>query len=241
MLKKIIFIWFCIVGFSMALNAQYYRRVATYPTWYIGADTGVNWFLGEGNNPMKSSNYFSVIQNAGLMERVSVGYNMNPIIGFRSFLGLTLHSWPDVRVKNTDNTYLIRTFQAENLTVDLMVNLTNLVGTFNRHRIFELFAFGGGGIANRDRAVLVDANMNNAYDPIITMIGRAGLQGNFRLSSELDLNFLVEGNLVNDNYNGYVYGLPVDLYGGLTVGVSYHFVTDRMKTWKIPVHKRRRY
>jgi outer membrane protein OmpA-like peptidoglycan-associated protein len=70
-------------------------------------------------------------------------------------------------------------------------------------------------VEHRDKANFT----SDFYSPVI----RAGFQGDFRLSSTVNLNLIADGNLVGDKFNDYVSQFPYDLYAALSVGVTFHF------------------
>ena len=200
------------IGLSFTVQAQYKKDVAYKPQIYIGVNAGLNSYWGEGvpqyiiKNPLAS---------LGPLFRLNMGYNISPYFGVRSFLGFVGHNWPNDPINN--NSVLF--FNAENLTVDFMVNLSN-VFYYKQVRSFNLYLFGGAGAAFRNPAPLLPGSF-------LTPILRGGLQGDIALTKTLDLNVSGELNLVTDAFNGYpptgFDGMPFDLYPALSVGLTYHF------------------
>lgn len=206
------------LGFVFVANSQQVLKTTTdpfRPGWNIGVNGGFNLYFAEGNNFLNPNqgSYFSLPDNSGLMGRFALGYNFTPTIGLRGMLGFSQHYWPDVLVTNLDGSYLVRSFGAQNLTADVMVNLSNWWDGYNPKRLIDVSIFAGGGVGYRNKA--------NFTSDWITGIGRVGIQGDIRLTDRLDLNLLGELNFVGDNYNDYVVSVPVDIYSAVTVGLTY--------------------
>ena len=195
---------------TITVGAQKISGFIFKPDTYIGANVGLNTFLGEGCST------YSKIQSTGFIGRATIGYNLSPVIGIRSFMGYASHNWPDSRLRSSDGSLKTVSFDAQMLTVDLTVNLSNWLSYYNRNRTFDLSVFAGTGVTHRNKAAF-----NN---DLISYLGRGGLQGDFHLSSFIDLNLIAETNFTGDNYNNYKVGfLPFDVYTAFTVGLSYHF------------------
>ena len=195
---------------TIAVGAQKISGFIFKPDAYIGANVGFNTFFGEGCST------YSKTQSSGFIGRATVGYNLTPVIGVRSFMGYASHNWPDSRLRSSDGSLKTVSFDAQMLTVDLTVNLSNWFSYYNRNRTFDLSVFAGTGITHRDKATF--------SNDLFSSIGRGGLQGDFHLSSFIDLNLIAETNFTGDNYNNYKRGfLPFDVYTAFTVGLSYHF------------------
>lgn len=215
---------FMLLG-SFTLNAQTASTTSSVkspfqPGWYVGANGGWNLYLAEGNNffDKNKPSYVSLKDNSGFLGRLALGYNFTPTIGLRGMMGYSYHYWPDTRFKNPDGSYVVDSWGAENLTADLMVNLSNWWGGYNPKRLLDISLYAGPGFAHRDKA--------NFPSDFYTLIGRGGVEGDFRLTSRLDLNLMAELNAVGDNYNNYVVTFPLDVYGAITVGLTYTLGKD---------------
>lgn len=193
---------------SVTASSQHSSRgVSAYifhPEWYSGANAGLNSYWAEGMGGYIKTQPLSTI---ALMGRFTAGYNFTPVLGVRGMLGYAGHSW-------AQSTPAI-VFGAENLTVDVTANLSNLKGGYNLHRRFDFSVFAGLGGAYRDKSV---------FNPdIISLVTRGGLQADYHFNKVIDINLIAELNIVSDNYNGTpVENPPFDLYPALTVGVTYH-------------------
>jgi len=83
-MKKVIATILCL-GFVFVTYSQQTEKInsGTYqPGWYLGANAGVNWFMGEGDNifSLKQDNIFSLRGNIGFIGRAVVGYDFNHVI-----------------------------------------------------------------------------------------------------------------------------------------------------------------
>lgn len=206
--------------FLFNINSQEIKKTEPdvfIPGWRAGANIGLNIFLAEGNKFYQTSKPFVVTfdDNVGFGERIELAYDFTSFFGLRGFLGDSQHYWPDIRYKNPDGSFQIVSLGSETLTVDMMLNLSNGLGGYRPHRFFNFLLFGGGGLEHRDEGNFT----SDYYTPVI----RAGFQGDFRLSSTINLNLIGDGNLVGDKFNNYVSQTPFDLYAALSVGVTFHF------------------
>ncbi len=221
-MKKILLTIMC---FVIILNTTSQETVKNnsepfLPGWYAGVNGGVNLFFSEGNNFFKMKTiltYFSLLDNAGLLGRVAIGYNFTQVVGIRAMGGLSQHNWPDVQDLNSDGSYIVKQIGAQNLTADLMVNLSNWMAGYDSNRLVDISIFAGGGLTHRNKGFFTK--------DCITGIGRGGLQGDVRLTNRLDLNLIGELNAVGDDYNKAPLHteVPVDVYAALTVGLTYRF------------------
>ena len=208
-LKKLV-VTLLLFAFIITVKAQKISGFIFKSDAYIGANVGLNTFLAEG------STTYSKTQSSGFIGRSTIGYNLSPVIGVRGLMGYASHNWPDFRFRSSDGSLRLVSFDAQMLTVDLTVNLSNWLSYYNRNRTFDLSVFAGTGVTHRNKAAF-----NN---DLISYLGRGGLQGDFHLSSFIDLNLIAETNFTGDNYNNYKVGfLPFDVYTAFTVGLSYHF------------------
>ena len=210
MKKTIILI--LILNHIINANSQSYRITSTLfkPGWYVGVNGGLNMYIAEGNEfwyPNKPY-IFSIKDNGGFVAHAVVGYEFTPLWGLRGSVGYLQHNWPDIRINQ------IIPFNAENLTGDVTLNLSNWWWKSNPRRLVSLTAFGGIGLAHREKANFP----NDFYAGIL----RGGIQGDFHLSRTMDVNLSAEGNFVDDNYNNYVAHTPFEMYAVLTFGVTYH-------------------
>ena len=213
MLKKIIIV--LLLGYSSFAGAQQAKVFSTKifkPDMYIGANTGLNIYVGEAYKGYLFSNPLSAI---GIIERATIGYNITKVLGVRSFIGYTNHNWPYTdtitHINKTSN------FSSAHLTIDLTYNLSNRIASYNLNRPLDISLFAGAGVSRSLQADFI-------ADPL-SIIVHGGLQADYRLTPFLDLNLTGDLNFVPDNYNGSGNNgtPPFDIYPSLTVGITYHF------------------
>lgn len=223
------FVLFALFMFSVVVNAQYSKTVTYTSNFYIGANIGLNYFAGDGVQTYLKTN---TMDPFGYVGRITIGYTITPVIGVRSFFGHSQYNWPDIYQSGKLNPpYTVLSFGAENITLDLMINLTNWWGGYKNDPGFNLSVFAGGG-----GALLLK---NTAYSKF-ALIGRGGLQGDFHLNSNLDLNLIGEVNAAGNNYNDYDNGnrsLPYDVFPVLSVGITYYLYNKCLKYRRIPAKK----
>lgn len=202
-----------LAGLSFVSNAQYQGDRSFRPHFYAGANAGVNSYWGEDYKTYMLEHADKTVE---LIGRVALGYDFTPVLGLRGFVGYTTHNWP-----NTNNNYAVQSFNSMNFTLDLTLDITNMVGGYDYNQAFNLVVFGGAGAGNQFTSKLP------------TYIVRGGLQGNFHLSKYLDLNLIGENNIVRDEYNdGRNTDTPIDVYPAITIGLTYHIKTEKHKTYK---------
>lgn len=195
-----------VCAFTINTNAQK-RRVSAYmfkPHWFTGGNLGANTYAGEGWGS------YSPFQSMGFVGRVAGGYNLSPVLGFRAMAGYATHTWPDIRFSNMN-----LTFGAENITADILINMSNLIQGYYLVRPLDISLYGGLGFSHRDKAIFVT--------DLSTYLGRGGVQADWHLTQYWDINLMAELNMTSDKYNEYSVGFPSDLYPALTVGLTYHF------------------
>jgi hypothetical protein len=185
--------------------------------WYVGASSGVNLYVAEGNEFWNTHEgyVFSLKDNGGPMGRVGVGYDFTPVIGLNGSIAYLQHHWPDVRKPNPDGSPKAVIFNAGNITLDLMVNLSNWWAGYNSCRFINITIFGGFGGAYRGK--------DNFPSDLFSGIVRGGGQADIRLSHSLNANLAIQGNIVRDDFNGYINDTPYELQASLMAGITYHF------------------
>jgi len=204
--------------FSVRAQESSATTNAFKPGWNIGLNGGINMFMGEGNNifnPDKS--YLSPFKkNYSFLGRLAVGYNFTAIVGLRGMLGYHSFNWYTVPENSPVNT-----FSTENLTADLLINLTNWAKGYDTNRKLDFSAFAGIGGAY--------LNNNTNLTPIAGIV-RGGLQSDYHINPKLNLNLMLELNLTTDNYNDVAYSpAPVDIFPVLTFGLTYNISKAEQK------------
>jgi len=186
------------------------------PGWFVGANGGINWYYAEGNDFLfHNSNKLVFLKNIGTQGILNAGYNFSPVYALRGGLEFDKYSFA---TKSSTGVESHRDLNSQKLNVDLLVNLTNLNSGYNPVRKMSLTAFGGLGTGYY--------GVNVASSKVGIAL-RAGLQGNYSLTPQLDLNLIADGNLLSDNSNDAVTGLPIDIAAGVSAGVTYRFVEKK--------------
>ena len=219
-----------IMGLLTSVNAQEQKATVTNafkPGWFIGANGGLNLFLGEGNNFFNPNKPFvSPTKNIGGLGRFALGYNFTPVVALRGMLGYNAYSWSTVPVGTPANL-----FSAENLLGDVVINLTNRAKGYDANRKIDFSIFAGLGMGFRNQ------NLNENSTPLTGII-RGGLQGDYHINTALALNMMLEANLATDNYNDLAQTpLPVDIFPALTLGLTYNLPEYVKKEKPAPVVK----
>ena len=187
------------------------------PHWYVQIQPlGGQYTLGE----VDFSDLFSYnVQGA-------LGYNFSKVFGAR----LAVNAWQSkggIEIDNSDFSTINYkqtwkwTYVAPSL--DLTLNLTNMVCDYNPNRVFNLSAFIGVGAnvafgndeaqtAEKNLQAYLESDPNRAWDgnqnmrylwddSKINVFGQAGLIADFRLSNAVSLNIEANANVLTDKYN----------------------------------------
>lgn len=225
-LKKILFVAGLAVATCFAAKAQ--QEVETEyvfePHWYVQGQFGVQHTLGEID--------FSDLLSPNI--QVGVGYNWTSVWGAR----LTLNAWQSKGGYKTDaGTQYKYKWNYIAPTVDLTMNVTNLVLGYNPERKWNLGVFAGVGLnfaMNNDECndlaskggALYNESVNRFEylwdDSKTRVVGQMGLNVDYKINDQW--SFGVEGatNFLSDRYNSKKAG-NVDWYFNVLAGVKYSF------------------
>lgn len=230
-MKKIAVFLF-ILGFAVNVYAQKYtKRILYTPELIVGANAGLNYFMGED-----VGKYLSDMSTVplGYTGRVLVGYNFSPQSGIRTMLGFGDFNSPHTVSKDTLN------FSAFTLSADYVLNLNNTFGVYSAINRMNVSAFAGLGVSYREAIVspITDKIISDAF---ISPLFRLGMILDIRINRSLDFNIIGDLNILRDPYNGRpgykvngvtsLYssvGTPIDILPNLTVGFIYKIPTEKM-------------
>ena len=206
-IKKVLFTAALALGI-MSASAQEQQTIEVFnPHWYIQLQGGAQYTLGERD--------FSDLISPNA--QVTVGYNFNPIVGAR----LSVNAWQSKAGSTIENIEYAWKWKYVAPSVDVTVNLSNLVCGYKANRIFNLGIFAGLGanIAfDNDEAVNVNNRLNALYPGYVRpsadqwlryiwdgtkvrLNGRAGLTADFRVSDRVAVGLEAQANIVSDHYN----------------------------------------
>jgi len=181
--------------------------------WFVGANGGINWYFAEGNFFINESMYDPVFrENIGTQCILNLGYNFNPFFSLKA--GLEFDKYNHAFKETTGFKYK-KPFSGQKLNFDILINLTNLKKGYIKESRFNILAFGGLG------AGFYGTNkIKSKYGFAL----RAGIQGDYKLTNQLALNLIADGNILTDNSNDFYADFPADFSFGLSMGLTYHFV-----------------
>ena len=206
-IKKVLFTAALALGI-MSASAQEQQTIEVFkPHWYFQLQGGAQYTLGERD--------FSDLISPNA--QVTVGYNFNPIVGAR----LSVNAWQSKAGSTIQNIEYAWKWKYVAPSVDVTVNLSNLVCGYKANRIFNLGIFAGLGanIAfDNDEAVNVNNSLNALYPGYVRpsadqwlryiwdgtkvrLNGRAGLTADFRVSDRVAVGLEAQANIVSDHYN----------------------------------------
>jgi outer membrane protein OmpA-like peptidoglycan-associated protein len=221
----------------LSASAQEQKGTTEYvfnPHWYIQVQpVGAQYTLGEVD--FKDLISYNV--------QAALGYNFSKAIGAR----LSVNAWQSkAGISNKDfganNFYETWKWKYVAPSLDLTFNLSNMLAGFNPNRLFTLSAFVGVGanigFSNDDASKVKNAYLANCYQTAavpdadrsqnmqyvwdgtkVRVAGRAGLQGDFRLSDRVSAGIEVNANVLSDRYNSKKAG-NADWYFNALAGIK---------------------
>ena len=207
----------------LSASAQEQKGTTEYvfnPHWYVQVQpVGAQYTLGEID--FKDLISYNV--------QAALGYNFSKAIGARLSVN-AWQSKAGISNKDfgANNFYETWKWKYVAPSLDLTFNLSNMLAGFNPNRVFTLSAFVGAGAnigfdnddaknvktaywnhcmrgAETGAAALgytADQNMEYLWDGTkVRFAGRAGLQGDFRVSDKVSVGVEVNANTLSDRYN----------------------------------------
>lgn len=207
MQKRIVLLVMLFIGIS--LHAQ--RSTFIFePSMYAGFNVGVNNVTAEG-----AYDAYSPFESAGMVGGFHLGYDFFPILGLKASVDFQRFRYPETR---QDMNSLL--FNGVGLSVDAMLNLSNILTYYNLDRRIDFLVFAGVGTLYRspsnDQTLAVMES-----DMLIPL--RLGAQIDYRVNRSLDINLNAMLNVLDDNFNAYIIGFKYDLAPKLSLGFSYRF------------------
>ena len=226
-IKKVLFTAALALGI-MSASAQEQQTIEVFkPHWYFQLQGGAQYTLGERDfGDLISPN-----------AQVTVGYNFNPLVGAR----LSVNAWQSKAGSTIDGTEYAWKWKYVAPSLDVTLNLSNLVCGYKANRFFNLGIFAGVGanIAfDNDEAVKVNNTLTALY-PGATVLrpnadqwlryvwdgtkvrlnGRAGITADFRVSDRVAVGLELQANMLSDRYNSKKAPNP-DFYFNALAGVK---------------------
>ena len=162
------------------------------PHWYMQVQAGASHTIGEAS-------FGSLISPA---MSLNLGYQFNPLFGLRAGLSgwEAKGAWASPR-----DVYKYKYLQGN---VDATLDLGNLFFKYNHKRFFNPYIFLGVGINgafDNDEAIAVNNSGHKLEylwnDHRVSVVGRAGIGTNFRLSDKVFFNLELNSNVMSDHYN----------------------------------------
>ena len=212
------------------------------PNWYVLGQVGMQETLGETSFGRLSS----------FNAQIGAGYNFTPLFGAR----LVLNGMTSKGAMEVDGNRSVWKWNYLAPTVDLTVDLTNMIGGYNPERLISagIFAGVGANIAwNNDRAVAVNAALQNSLYPEVPaaerpnplrllwtgtkarFVGQFGAYADWNINQNWKLGIELQANVLPDGYNSKKAGNADWYFNGL-VGVKYTFGSSFTKSKKaLPV------
>lgn len=224
-MKKLILSAAIILSAALSVSAQ---------SWFVNVAGGASIYGGEHNRQLKTT---KLITYAG---DLSAGRWFNPYIGARlSFSdfnakGATWESYikqdangkpvhvNDINAlkKNYDSMaqfLFAQQFNAMNLHADIMVNLSNLLGSDEK---IDQHTWNASPYVGLGFPYVLSSNGKSAGLPLAV---NAGLYNAFPVSEKIDIIADLRGVLLDEEFDGESGDSKLEGYSSLTIGVSFKF------------------
>ena len=213
-MKKIIMLTVLLLIFSGITYAQQSKSdeaVEFRPHWDVSLQGGVSYTVGEAR--------FGQLLSPSA--QLSTTCHFHHAMGVRFGLG----GWQGKGAVNLGE-QSVYSFQYLQFNADYILNLANLIKGFDHKRIVSPYVFAGLGAAlglNNEQAAPHKAVMQYYWDQnMVSLVGRAGLGLDFRLSECLSLSLEGNANMLSDRFNSKKAD-NVDWQTGILVGLSFRF------------------
>ncbi len=181
------------------------------PHWSIGVQGGAAYTLGE------TSDFGKLVSPAAAL---NFQWQFHHAFGLRLGLG----GWQGKGAIVTPEEF-IYPFRYGQLSADVMMDLTSLIGGFNHKRVCSAYVFAGVGAAygfdNSDAAPYM-CQLEYYWEQKFFVPGRFGLGVDFRLSDVVSLGLEGNTNIFSDHFNSkYEQTSPVDWQFNLLAGLKF--------------------
>lgn len=185
--------------------------------WFISAHGGVQYTLGEAQ--------FGDLLSPTV--QLAAGYQFNPWLATRLSVGAwqSKGGFSGYQDGQKATTALYK-FNYVAPTIDVMFNLSNIICGYNPDRVFNVSAFLGGGVnvafSNGEANDIHNQGYKMEYiwdGTKARLVGRGGLDFDFRVSDRVSLGIEANANILSDKYNSKKAGNP-DWYFNALAGVT---------------------
>jgi hypothetical protein len=105
------------------------------------------------------------------------------------------------------------------MSVEAIYNFSNTFDIYNLNRPLDFSIFAGVGFISREKSTF-----NNEY---LGYVLKGGLQLDYRINLKLDLSAQANVNVLDEDFNEKVVGIPFDVVPEFKVGLTYHMRTNR--------------
>ena len=181
------------------------------PHWSIGVQGGAAYTLGE------TSEFGKLVSPAAAL---NFQWQFHHAFGLRLGLG----GWQGKGAIVTPEQY-IYPFRYGQLSADVVMDLTSLIGGFNHKRVCSAYAFAGVGAAygfDNTAAAPYMCELKYYWEQNFFVPGRFGLGVDFRLSDVVSLGIEGNTNIFSDEFNSkYEEKSPVDWQFNLLAGLKF--------------------
>lgn len=218
----------CLTASAQQETQQEVTEYIFQPHWYLQGQFGGQETLGEG----------AFGRLAAPNAQIAVGYKFNPYIGTR----LVINGWESRAVSEIGATTYKWKWNYVAPTVNVVFDMTNVLGGYNPNRFVDVNVFGGIGAnigykndeANALNAEFVKNNNNIQLMSLLwngtktRFVGQFGADVNFNVSNNVAIGLELQANVLPDSYNSKKAG-NADWYFNALVGVRYTFGCKSVK------------
>lgn len=197
-----------------ANNAKLLNKSKFTDNWFLGIHLGTYHTWGSNSN---SAKFWSMFQPAAAL---SFGKWLAPAGGFRIQAAIAKHKG---QLASPWKSYYYNSIGGH---LDGMLSLTNIFLGYKEKRRFNLIGIFGVGVEHTFNISDKDWNKENKYfnnDGTVSMIVRAGLMAQYRISNAWDLNLEVLNTFIDDEFDSQVTNKTFDGHVNIMLGATYRF------------------
>lgn len=205
-MKKLLLLFFAALATLTCAAQEKEKAMKQYnfwDNWFIQGQLGASYSFCENH---RETSMFKIISPHAAL---SIGKNFTPFAGIR----MQVNGWQS-NTERYDKIYHVN-YLAGN--IDGLFNLTNIFMNYKENRFFNFIGILGLGCVHTYKDIDHDVGRANYFAP------RVGLQGDFRLDKAFSLNIEINGNLLDDNFNGWRENSKYDGYINVLAGITYRF------------------
>lgn len=199
---------------STANNAKLLNKSKFTDNWFLGLHLGTYHTWGSNSN---SAKFWTMFQPA---VAISFGKMLAPAGGFRLQAAFAQHKG---QLADPWKSYYYNSVGGH---LDGLLSISNLILGYKESRRFNLLGVVGVGVENTFGISDYDWNDGKKYfnnDGTVSMIVRAGLMAQYRISKAWDISLEVLNTFIDDEFDSQVTNKTFDGHVNIMLGMNYRF------------------